>query len=329
MIARWLRLVLSGQIVLAGLVAWLVAHHFKSALALSVGPAFGIVVGIVVGVVVAFVAHPIAIALDFAITRHFRSPIPPALQIGFRAGLRLYLLEVASSMRSFSGANPFLCHRRAPPPVGAKRAQPILFVHGYFCNRGIWGPFMRAAALKGYRCEALTLASPFGDIDAYAPEIEAAVVRLLDESESDELILVAHSMGGLAARAWMRRYGSSRLRRLVTLATPHCGTIMAALGHGGNVAQMRLHSAWLRVLDSSETLSERAKTSCFFSYHDNIVAPQTNATLAGAENVGLHGIGHVRLVYDPSVWERVFRCLENDSNAPVTSPQQGPLESVL
>lgn len=63
-----------------------------------------------------------------------------------------------------------------------------------------------------------------------------------------DLLLVGHSMGGLVARAYLRRYGELRVARLITLGTPHRGSLLAHLGIGRNARQMEPGSVWLREL---------------------------------------------------------------------------------
>jgi pimeloyl-ACP methyl ester carboxylesterase len=61
-------------------------------------------------------------------------------------------------------------------------------------------------------------------------EVASVVDRALLESESDKAVLVGHSMGGIACRVYLggdppfggRRYsGHRRVKRLITLGTPH------------------------------------------------------------------------------------------------------------
>jgi pimeloyl-ACP methyl ester carboxylesterase len=292
MIARLLRLVFAVQLATALLLGyWL---------------------GDLVGFVIVFLIHPTIIAVDFAITRWAGCRVPPASRLALWKMIHTYGAEVTASLRSFSWAHPYFAHARSPVPEIPRQPQAILFIHGYFCNRAIWLPLMRFAARRGFLCEAVTLEPPFAVIENYLETIERAAAALLSQSESERLVIVGHSMGGIAARAWMRAFGSDRVARLVTLGSPHAGTVMAALGHGGNVGQMRRDSAWLSRLMEDELTATRSITTCVYSYHDNIVAPQTSASLEGAHNIALAGIGHVSLVYDRRVWEIVLAAAQSN-----------------
>jgi pimeloyl-ACP methyl ester carboxylesterase len=124
-----------------------------------------------------------------------------------------------------------------------------------------------------------------------------------------ELMIVGHSMGGLVARAWIRSTGGDLAARVVTIGTPHRGTFHARLGLGEGTRQMRMDSAWLQALDASEDAELRSRFTVLLSHHDNIVAPQSIQTLAGARTVEFSGIGHLSLAYDRRVWAAVDEAL--------------------
>jgi alpha-beta hydrolase superfamily lysophospholipase len=64
---------------------------------------------------------------------------------------------------------------------------------------------------------AVNLEPLFGSIDHYARIIEAAVARR--EAATDiPVLLVGHSMGGLAIRAWLRQFEAhTRVHRAITI----------------------------------------------------------------------------------------------------------------
>jgi pimeloyl-ACP methyl ester carboxylesterase len=86
---------------------------------------------------------------------------------------------------------------------------------GSGCGRGSKppaGPWRRTA---WSRC--------ISDIDAYADGIARRIDEVL-AATGTSLILVGHSMGGLASRAYLRRHGVAKVARLITLGSPHQGT---------------------------------------------------------------------------------------------------------
>ena len=290
MIARIQRLVLLVEFAAALLLAVLFSVKFGAVLSIPLAA--------ICGVVVVLLVHPAIICMHFAVSRYAASPTPLEFRLKPFGLLKTIDAEIDASVRGFCWDQPFHAGRAAPVPAQRRFETPILFIHGYFCNRAIFLPMMREAARRGFVCESVTLEPPFTSIDHYADQIEAAVGALLETAQASSLVVVGHSRGGLAARAWMRRFGDNRVRRLVTLGTPHAGTFHAKLFGGRSVAEMRQGSTWLSELSAAEPGDRRAKTTCIFSYHDNIVAPQESARLEGATNIALGGIGHLSLLYD-------------------------------
>src|SRR4029079_10856676 len=115
---------------------------------------------------------------------------------------------------------------------------------------------------------------------------------------------VGHSMGGLVARAYLRRYGGAKVRRVITIGTPHRGSVQAYMFPGTSLAQMRPGNAWLSKLGTQSGIAEPRIVS-LWSWHDTMVTPQTSSVLERAENVALMGIGHNALLSDRRVQARV------------------------
>ncbi|MGK5080394.1 esterase/lipase family protein [Janthinobacterium sp. HLX7-2] len=192
------------------------------------------------------------------------------------------------------------------PPQGL----PVLLIHGYVCNRGYWTQLSGQLAQAGIAHDAVDLEPIGAGIDAYVPQVAQAIEGLCARTGSERVIIVAHSMGGLVARAWLRRHGAACVARIITVGTPHQGTALANLAAGTNARQMRrindAPSGWLAQLAASETPETRALFTSIYSHHDNIVAPQSSALLPGARHIAFGGIGHVALASDARVLHQLL-----------------------
>jgi len=268
-------------------------------------------------------------ANNFLLAAHAASPTPPAFMVAPGAALRMFWEEFSTSMLMTSWHMPRARAYTRIHPGGA--APPVLLVHGYGCNSGYWDhltPLLVAARISH---ATLDLEPLTGDIDGYAARIEEAAQQLCAQAGARQLVVVAHSMGGLAARAWMRTHGAQQVARLVTLGTPHHGTCLAAFGLGINAGQMRRmgvagpECAWLAALAAGEAPEVRARIVSIYSHHDNIIAPQTSSELPGARNLALGGVGHVALGRNPRVLAMVMReieALRSDRVAPAATHHQ-------
>jgi triacylglycerol lipase len=167
----------------------------------------------------------------------------------------------------------------------------IVLQHGYNHCGAVWHSTANALERMGYR--VFTLSQPwFQPIDGMAERLHERIEHAISAAGTQQVTLVAHSMGGLVSRAYLRRYGNARISRLITLGTPHHGTHHAALALGTNGKQMRIGNAWLAALNQ---VPVTVPLLSLYSVHDNIISPQDSSAMPDAVNVELHGMGHVSM----------------------------------
>lgn len=286
--------------------SWLAVLLFGSAALLAQGQ-YGLALGFIVVMVC---GHAVWLALTFGLSawQNRASPLSrPSLAQWWLA----WWAEVVAAPQVFAWQQPF--RSRAEPDHLPERAQGrpgLVLVHGFVCNRGLWNPWMRDLRQRDVPFVAVNLEPVFGDIDDYVAIIEAAVAQL-EYSTGVPPLLVGHSMGGLAIRAWLRAcQGDERIRGVVTVGTPHQGTWLAHGAVSVNGRQMRPDSAWLRALAADEPASRRQRFLCVFSGTDNIVFPARRALLPGAAQCHVAGAAHLDLLHGPGVMPAVLRLLD-------------------
>ena len=244
-----------------------------------------------------------------ALSHLWSSPRAPELRLGLAGTLRLVLGEWRAVLADNFWFLPFesIAMRPDPPDVSA-RAVPVLLVHGYLSNRGIFHALVRALEARGVQSVAtFSFRGVFVPIEALVIELEAEVARRLAATGRERVILVCHSLGGLVARAWLARHGASRVAKLITIASPHSGTALAALGLGPNALQMRRGSEFLRELRRIEGASgPGCPATSIYTVHDNLVSPQDTSRLPWAKNVALRGHGHVAVLGAADLHEALF-----------------------
>jgi triacylglycerol esterase/lipase EstA (alpha/beta hydrolase family) len=303
-IARLQRAMLAAQLLLAaGLAAWLTHADLLPLWA-----------AIAVGALAPIAVHASVLTLDFALAWAGRGVRPAdAAPGGLGPWVVAWAREIVDSVRSFSVAQPLLGARPLPPGPDEPARLPVLLIHGYFCNRAVWRGMARRLAAHGHPIGAVDLEPLSAPIDEHTSQIAAAVDALRARTGAQRIALVCHSMGGLAARAYLRAHGDAAVACVVTLGSPHRGTLHAAFGRGANIRQMRRDSPWLRELASAEPAERRRRFTVILSWQDNIVAPHAIQTLDGARTVAFGGLGHVSLVYDRRVAEAVLDALDTDA----------------
>lgn len=252
----------------------------------------------VAGALLILLGYAVVLGLEFLLLAVVRDGDPaPAASAGQL--LRAWWGEVTSAPAVFCWRQPF--RSRAEPdhlPADARGRTPCLLVHGFVCNRGFWNPWLRRLRAAGVPCVAVDLEPVFGSVDEYVAILDAAARRLQAVTGRAPFV-VAHSMGGLAVRAWLRRSGAE-VAHVVTIGTPHHGTWLARFGLSANGRQMRQRSRWLDALAGDEG-RRYERFTCFYSHCDNIVFPPSTATLPGADNRHVAGSAHVHLAFHEAV----------------------------
>ena len=262
--------------------------------------------------------YALFLGLEFAALCVVQEPGPAPRARGSQL-LRAWWGEVVTAPRVFFWRQPF--RARAEPdhlPEQALGARGVVLVHGFVCNRGLWNPWMRNLRARNTPYIAVNLEPLFDSIDRYPTIIEAAVARL-ESITGAPVVLVGHSMGGLAIRAWLRQFqGDARVHRVITIGSPHQGTWLARYGHTVNGKEMRQRGPWLTALAASEPAARSARFTCFYGHCDNIVFPAAAGTLPGAENLHVPGTAHVQMAFQPIVFNEVWRWLSSPP-APVST----------
>ena len=211
------------------------------------------------GAVFIFCGHALLLALEFALLRlaHGSDPTPRATPAQL---LHAWWGEVRAAPRVFCWRQPFRSQRWPDHlPAVAQGRRGLLLVHGFFCNRGVWNPWLQRLRAQGVPFIAVNLEPISGSIDNYVANVEQAVQRL-ERCTGLSPVIVAHSMGGLAVRRWLAEAGlagDARVHRVVTIGTPHRGTWLARLLLSNNAREMRIDSPWQRLLATREPASAR------------------------------------------------------------------------
>jgi hypothetical protein len=273
---------------------WVAARHLAG---LPVWPA-------VISLPLFWFAIPILVtALSFLLAQVFRAKRPARFALGLRSWARVVWREFVA----IAGNTPRMIFYRwlVPDPKPAAASRPVLLVHGVLCNGGVWQWVCRRLAERHIApVYALSYGPPLASIDDFADQVACKIDEILTATGATGVVVVAHSMGGLVARAYLRRYGGAKVRKLITVGTPHEGSIHARLVPGISLSQIRPANPWLDALGPPAG-ADMPPIVSVWSWHDTMVAPQTSSRITYGENVELGGVGHNALLTDPEVARRI------------------------
>ncbi|MBI2893891.1 MAG: alpha/beta fold hydrolase [Deltaproteobacteria bacterium] len=206
--------------------------------------------------------------------------------------------------------------RREVVPLADDGRNVVVFVHGLGGGPGNFWPMGLYFRLHG-RSRSYAVALPAG-----RPIVELAEVlstfledlaRANDLPEGRRVDIVAHSMGGLVARAALERSEiSARVATLITLGTPHEGTHLARLAVSTSLLELRRSSDLVERLREQlpwKGPPERPRLVAFWSAADTVLLPHTTGRVDGADSVEIEGASHYGYLLQPAIWAKVLSAL--------------------
>ena len=272
--------------------AAMTSHFLDLSVAQSVLAALGILMGTRAGI--------IAVTYAYAVANHSRAP-----RLGPWRAVRMVAAEYLAFLHLFLIIQPFERLWMGADRLPAGRPV-VLLIHGYGCNRGAWWWLRKRLEAAGLAVATINLEPPYTDIDNFVATLDARIEAVCREAGCSRLTLIGHSMGGLVARAYLGRLGNARVDRLLTIASPHAGSLLARLGVGENARQMEPGSVWLKRL-----WPERPPVPmvALRNSHDNFVMPQDSQRFPGARDVELPALGHLAVLFSGRAAEALLEAL--------------------
>lgn len=174
--------------------------------------------------------------------------------------------------------------------------RPVILVHGYAMSRAYFLLLARRLERAGlgpfYGFEYWTL----GKVSSAARRLGEYVDRLCEQHGVRQVDLVGHSMGGVVARYYLSfGGGAARVRHLVTLGSPHCGTETSYFGVGRPVHELLPNSSLMARLEAAG-LPPGPEVMVIWSRSDALVWCERQAKLPGARELVYDDLGHLGLL---------------------------------
>jgi triacylglycerol lipase len=219
-----------------------------------------------------------------------------------------HLLRYPTGLR-----RPTMAANRVDRPGGS--AEPVVLVPGLADNLAVFTRLRPALEDCGVGPVVGFAYSPLiGDVRSMAAKLAEQVEQLCAITGAARVRLVGHSLGGLIARYYVQRLGGhDRVDLVVTVATPHRGTMAAwLLPPLPVVRQLRPDSELYAEL--AEPAQEcRTRFVTFSSGDDAVILPARNGQLDHPDlptrNIVLPGMGHFTLVDHRLVIDEICRLL--------------------
>jgi|tagenome__1003787_1003787.scaffolds.fasta_scaffold20905247_2 hypothetical protein len=213
----------------------------------------------------------------------------------------------------------------AADPLAARI--PVLLVHGLVDNRSIFTVMRRSLRRRGFAHVCSWNYSPLlTDVARGARDLGEHIERICQQTGHDRVHVVGHSLGGLIARYYVQRLGGDRrVGSLVTLGTPHSGSVLAHVLPIPLVRQLRPGSPVLRELDEPAPGCDTQVTAVY-SDLDQVVLPTASGRCDHPDlitrNVLVRGVGHMSLPIHRAVVDEVAATLAGLRTAVQSRPEE-------
>jgi triacylglycerol lipase len=219
-------------------------------------------------------------------------------------------------------------------PVAQDQPGPVLLVPGYGGSTASLQVLTDQLTATGRDARIVKPAgSGTQDLRDQAADLGTAVDRAMRDTGAPSVDLVGYSAGGVVVRYYVAELGGgSKVRRAVTLASPHHGTDLAQLaGSLGSQAcpeacqQLDPDSDLLRQLNAGDETPPGPVWVALWTEDDKTVVPPDSGSLEGAMDFSVQSIcpddtvGHPDVPRDPAVISMVETVL---NQATLTKPGQ-------
>ena len=193
-------------------------------------------------------------------------------------------------------------------PAGASAHDPILFVHGWNGDTGMWTTMISRFQADGWTSSELNNWSyNWHQSNATtASQIATKVNSILAATGAAKVDIVSHSMGALSSRYYIKNLGGDqKVDDWVSLGGPNHGTDTANYCFDTSCVEMRQNSSFLKALNSGDETPGAVNYGTWWSPCDEVINPDSSVSLSGATNTETACLEHTQLHEDAGVYAQV------------------------
>jgi len=191
------------------------------------------------------------------------------------------------------------------------RAYPVVLLHGIDDTQAKLERMARhLEQTTGCQTHSFNLIPNHGE--AGLDNLAFQVVNYIETNipKGERIDLVGFSMGGLVARYYVQRLrGIDRVRRLVTISSPHRGTMTGFLRPNIGARQMRPNSGFLRDLNRDLKMLDQCSFTSIWTPLDLMIIPANSSVLPCGRNIPIPVPGHAWMATDARVCAAVAESL--------------------
>lgn len=182
---------------------------------------------------------------------------------------------------------------------------PVVLVHGWNGSASSMATLKSRFEANGRQAFSLTL--PGQNNITNAQTLATFINNVKAQTGASQVDLVAHSMGGLSTRYYIKNLGgAANVAQYVSLGSPHYGLTLACFLTTNGGGQMCPFSSFLRSLNSGDDTPGSLLYTTIYSTSDGLVPTSSSRLDGGACFKQISGVSHTNLTQDAAVFALVL-----------------------
>ena len=174
---------------------------------------------------------------------------------------------------------------------------PVILIHGIWDTKIIFSKMSSRLTELGWCVHSLNLTPNDGSLGlaSLAQQLADYISQTFHPEQSIDI--VGYSMGGLVSRYYVQRLGGiNRVQRLITISSPHKGTLTAYSLPLPGYLDMRPNSGLLRDLYQDVTMLKRINFTSMWTPFDIMIVPSNSSQMPVGKEVKLNVLLHRQMV---------------------------------
>ena len=221
---------------------------------------------------------------------------------------KFLVLGPMAALALFVGAG-LAANNRGAEPVESAEIHPVVLVHGFTGSPGSMATLQANFAAQGRQAFAIDLPSENNVTNAQA--IATFVNSVKAQTGATQVDLVAHSMGGLSTRYYIKSLGGgANVAQYVSLGSPHYGVYAACFLPTSFGGQMCPFSSFLSGLNSGDDTPGSLLYTTIYSTGDGTVPNSSSRLDGGACFKQVTGVSHSGLTSNATVFTHVLSAVD-------------------
>ncbi|MBI2061133.1 MAG: alpha/beta fold hydrolase [Nitrospirae bacterium] len=205
-----------------------------------------------------------------------------------------------------------------------RNSVPFVFVHGYMQTPSVFLYMRYRMKKRGWgKTFVVHLRPRTAPVEILAEVIMRKVEEVKRITGQPRVVLVAHSLGGLAAMYYIEKLGGrGSVHRAVLIGTPFQGTKLSILGLGANARQMRYKNAFLSSLFEPNMQTGVPVLACQI-IPDNLIIPNHSALPPFmAKTTVVRAMGHLGCLFSEELLDEILKFSDPQDGGSAASRQE-------